>query len=134
MPCHLQDHFRTKYDNRIYLIANTLRALNSPLYLLASYKEMTHTQSKTKRKWCPHSECKPIASNQNVTHVMCSTDITPISLYKWQAISPQPVPMYPVLLQYTVVMLWWLEAWHLSARRQMERWKCVRGTPNIRFR
>ena len=53
MPCHLQDHFRTKYDNRIYLIANTLQALNSPLYfhyLLASYKEMTCIWSKTKRK------------------------------------------------------------------------------------
>ena len=132
--CHLQDHFRTKYDNRIYLIANTLWALNSPLYfhyLLASYKEITCTQSKTKRKWCPHSECKPRASNQNV---ISFTDMTPISLYKWQAISPQPVPMYPVLLQYTLVMLRWLEAWHLPARRQMERWKHVRGTPNVTFR
>ena len=48
MLCHLQDHFRTKYDNRIYLITNTLQTLNSPLYfhyLLVSYKEMTcHSQ------------------------------------------------------------------------------------------
>ena len=43
--------FRTKYDNRIYLIANTVQTLNSPLYfhyLLASYKEITHTHSKSK--------------------------------------------------------------------------------------
>ena len=75
-----------------------MQTLNSPFYfnyLLASYQEMT----------CTHSECKPRASNQNVTHVICSTDITPISLYKWQAISPQPVPVYPVLLQYILVML-----------------------------
>ena len=129
---------KTNYDNTIYLIMNMVQTLNSPLYfhyLLASYKEMTHTQSKSKGSDThTHSECKPKASNQNVTHVICYTDIIPIGLYKWHTISPQPVPVYPVLLQYTPVMLRWLEAWHLPARRQMERWTHMRGTPNIRFR
>ena len=43
--------FRTKCNNRIYLIANMVETLNSPLYfhyLLTSYQEMTHTCSKSK--------------------------------------------------------------------------------------
>ena len=47
MLCHLQD----QYDNRIYLIMNSVQTLNSPLYfhyLLASYQEMACTHSKSK--------------------------------------------------------------------------------------
>ena len=61
-----------------------MQSLNSPLYfhyLLASYQEMTHT----------HSECNLSVSNQSVTHVICSTDMTSVYLYKWEASSPQPV-------------------------------------------
>ena len=33
-------------------------------------------------------------SNQSVTHAICSTDIISVYLYKWEASSHQPVPVY----------------------------------------
>ena len=90
---------------------------------------MTHTHSCS--KW------KPSISNQNVTHVICSTDIISVYLYKCGASGPQPVavypfPVYPVLVPVYAEMA---GSSTLETCTKAEIWqRPVRGTPNIRFR
>ena len=43
---------------------------------------------------CSCSKCNLSASNQSVMHVICSPDIISVYLYKWEALSHQPVPVY----------------------------------------
>ena len=83
---------------------------------------MTHTHS------C--SKCKPSASNQNVTCVMCSTDIISVCLYKWGASGTQAVPGYPVPVHAEMA-----GGSTLETCMKAEIWqRPVRGTPNIRLR
>ena len=83
---------------------------------------MTHTHS------C--SKCKPSASNQNVTHVICSTDIISVYLYKWEASNTQSLPGYPVPVYAEIAGVSTLETY-----MKAEIWqRSVRGTPNIRLR
>ena len=73
-------------------------------------------------EWHIHGQS---TSNENLPHVICSTDITPIYLHKWEALSYKHVPVYTEMVEGST-----LETC-MKADRQ---WRCVRGTPNTRFR
>ena len=78
---------------------------------------------------CTCSKCKPSTSKQSVTHVICSTDIISVYLYKCGASSPQPVPVYADP-EYGEMA----EGYTLETCMKADRWlRSVRGTPNIRF-
>ena len=70
------------------------------------------------------------ASNQSVTHVICSTDIISVYLYKWEASSHQPVPVYADP-EYAEMAEGSTPETCMKADR-MEI--CERNTWNIRFR
>ena len=76
------------------------------------------------------SKCNLSTSNQSVTHAICSTDIISVYLYKWEASSHQPVPVYADP-EYGEMA----EGYTLETCMKADRWlRSVRGTPNIRFR
>ena len=98
VECHVT--IKTKYNDTIQFIAIPMQSLISPLYFhyfLTSYHRMTHSCSK----------CKLSTSNQNVTNVICSTDIISVYIYKWEASSHQPVPG-----SWILCMVRWLRAPH----------------------